>query len=99
MRGRMSGVATSVVNGTVVGSQALAPGWPVRRAADEGRRHVGPTFLADAKEMGVTPQGVKPRPDRPARSISWVAAGVRAAASKKQNGPHVLRGPFPQPHL
>ena len=62
--------ATSVVYGTVVGEQALAPGWPVRRTANEGRRHVGPTFLADVKEMGVAPHGVKllPRNDRTARA-------------------------------
>jgi|GEM_PF-5906213 len=33
----------------------------VARTANEGRRHVGPTFLAYTREMGETPQGVKQR--------------------------------------
>jgi len=39
----------------------------VARTANEGRRHVGPTFLAYTGEMGETPQGVKRR--KPLRSL------------------------------
>ena len=33
----------------------------VARTTNEGRRHAGPTFLANIGEMGATPQGVKRR--------------------------------------
>ena len=56
----------------------------VARTANEGRRHAGPTFLADTGEMGATPQGVKQR--RPLRSLGphgWGGAGPFATETER----------------
>lgn len=70
----------------------------VARTANEGRRHVGPTFLADTGEMGETPQGVKRR--KPLRSLGLHGSGGRRPVRcLKQSGPRSAARAALQPHL
>lgn len=54
----------------------------VARTANEGRRHVGPTFLAYTREMGETPRSVKRR--KPLRSLGPSRVGRAPARSLRE---------------